>query len=395
MVLSDNPLLSPIGKKIGMVAVEASADLLGELLIKRLSHLKDYTLNISGVGGVNMLANGLHSLYSCDKLAVYGWSVFRHLPELFAIKNHLVKYFTEQNRIDLFMGIDAPDFNLRLAKTLRQKGIKTVQVVCPTIWFWRPSRVHQIYQSVDHVLCLFPFETQLLQQHSIPCTFIGHPLARHIPFTTNKPQAKKNLGVSPDSPTLAILPGSRVFEIHYLGQKFLQVAKILKHRYPDLQIILPIASGRAELVQQLIKEQGASEWVKTTYSDSHSVLAASDFALLASGTATLEACLFKVPMVVAYCMHGFNYATLRFLRFLAGNQLVKWISLPNILAGKEIVPEYIQKQATPEQLAQALTAWMDHPEKCSAVQEQYHQIHQSLLGDAENMSADWIQQLGW
>ena len=291
----------------------------------------------------------MHALYPSDRLAVRGYAeVLRHYWGIVRIRNELIHRWTQSNTSPaVFIGVDAPDFNLDLSAALKARGIPTVQFVCPSIWAWRAERVHKIHQSVDHVLCLFPFEAGLLHSHGIGATFVGHPLASVIPMNPDQGAARRALGIEPQAQLLALLPGSRISEIKHLTARFIQAAQGLKRRHPHLQVVLPVAPGLQPWVEQEVRQAGGLEGLRLLDGQSHLALQACDLTLVASGTATLEAALFKRPMVIAYNMHPLSWWITR------RKKLQPWVGLPNILLQDRAGPEGRQEQATPEAMAQA------------------------------------------
>lgn len=371
---------------LAMVAGEASGDLLASLLLSGL-RLRWPDLNSYGIGGPRMAEQGFESWWPHHKLAVRGYAeVLRHYREIVSIRRQLRDRLI-QNPPSVFIGVDAPDFNLDLSAALKARGIPTVQFVCPSIWAWRAERVHKIHQSVDHVLCLFPFEAGLLHSHGIGATFVGHPLASVIPMNPDQGAARRALGIEPQAQLLALLPGSRISEIKHLTARFIQAAQGLKRRHPHLQVVLPVAPGLQPWVEQEVRQAGGLEGLRLLDGQSHLALQACDLTLVASGTATLEAALFKRPMVIAYHMHPLSWWLTR------RKQLQPWVGLPNILAGEFLVPELLQDQAHPEALCHALETWLDEPQKIGPLRERFQRLHQSLICDTSTASADAIEKI--
>ena len=371
---------------LALVAGEASGDLLASLLLSGLKQ-RWGDLHAYGIGGPRMASQGFEAWWPHDKLAVRGYAeVLRHYREIVGIRRQLRDRLLEHPPA-AFIGVDAPDFNLDLAAHLKSHGIPTVQFVCPSIWAWRPDRVHKIARSVDHVLCLFPFEPDLLRPHGIAATFVGHPLASVIPMQPDRQSARNALGLDHVRPVLALLPGSRSSEIKYLAARFLQAAKLLAQKHLGLQIILPIAPGLKPLIQQALDACGAVPGLVLLEGRSHEALAACDVALVASGTATLEAALFKRPMVIAYNMHPLSWWITR------RKKLQPWVGLPNILAQQFLVPEFIQDQAQPETMSEALHLWLTEPSRVQQLQHQFEAMHLSLQRDTALSSADAIQKV--
>jgi lipid-A-disaccharide synthase len=369
-----------------MVAGEASGDLLAALMLGGLKQ-RWPQLIAQGIGGPRMAGQGFAAWWPHHKLAVRGYAeVLRHYREIVGIRRQLRDRLLADPP-SMFIGVDAPDFNLDLAADLKAAGIPAVQFVCPSIWAWRPQRVVKIARSVDHVLCLFPFEPALLQQHGIGATFVGHPLASVIPMQPDRSAARRDLGLSEDATVLAVLPGSRQSEIKYLAGRFLQAARLLAQQHPGLQVVLPVAGGLRAMVQEALARVGAVPGLKLLDGQSHAALAACDLTLVASGTATLEAALFKRPMVIAYNMHPVSWWLMR------GKKLQPWVGLPNILAGEFLVPELLQDQATPAALADALHEWLAQPQKTAQLQRRFEAMHQSLTRDTAQSCADAIEKI--
>lgn len=377
--------------RVAMVAGETSGDLLAGLLLDGLQRqwpqLPSY-----GIGGPHMQERGFEALWHSERLAVHGYSleVLMRLWDILSIRKQLRARLL-QDRPDVFVGIDAPDFNLGLEQDLRAAGIKTVHFVCPSIWAWRPERVHKIRAAADHVLCLFPFEPDLLAQYDIAATYVGHPLAQVIPMEPDRAAARTRLGLQQELPVLALLPGSRRAEVQYIARPFMEAAALLKHTWPDLQVVLPAVPALHDRLVALSHELGVAGWLKIVRGQSHDVLAACDCTLIASGTATLEAALFKRPMVIAYNMHPWSY------RLMQRKQLQPWVGLPNILCSDFVVPELLQDQATPRALADAVAQWLENTEqarsKVQAVAQRFAALHQVLHRDTTTLSAHAIQKV--
>jgi len=369
-----------------MVAGEVSGDLLASLMMRGL---KDRFLEASfgGIGGPQMDALGFHSKWSYKKLAVRGYfEVLRHYREIVGIRDQL---FHEAMREppDVFIGVDAPDFNLHLAKRFKEKGVLSVQFVCPSIWAWRPQRVLKIAQSVDHVLCLFPFEPDILARHGISATFVGHPLAQHIPMQVKASEAKKSLGLPLDVPLVALLPGSRQSEVEHMAGRFLMAAKEIRAVRPEVRFVLPTPSSSVGFIQGLMQQLKMSEWCTLLVGRSHECLAACDVAMVASGTATLEAALFKKPMVIAYHMNALSW------QIIKRQRLQPWVGLPNILCQAFVVPELLQSECTPENLAHETLKWFNQPQRIAPLVEQFTALHHSLKKDTSSLCADALQSL--
>jgi lipid-A-disaccharide synthase len=361
-----------------MVAGEASGDLLASLVIPGLqSRWADVALQ--GIGGPKMKALGFDAWWPQEKLAVRGYvEVLRHYREITGIRKSLLHRLLE-NPPDVFVGIDAPDFNLDLAFALKRRGISTMQFVCPSVWAWRAERLDKIRQSVDNVLCLFPFEPPLLHKHGIAATYVGHPLASSIPLSPDKVLVRQSLGVSPDQKLIALLPGSRTSEIEHMTPLFFAASKILEKQYPGVSFVLPVAPGQMQLLQSLQLRLTPPRNLILLEGQSHKALAAADAAMVASGTATLEAALFKCPMVIAYHMPWLSWQIIRRKR------LQPWVGLPNILCQDFIVPELLQEQATPHALAKATSEWLDNLQLVDKVKLRFTDLHKLLMQDTSGL----------
>jgi lipid-A-disaccharide synthase len=370
---------------MAMVAGETSGDLLAGLMMQGI-RAQWPDANLYGIGGPRMQAQGFHALWPSEKLAVRGYvEVLRHYREIVGIRNQLKAQLLAKPP-EVFVGVDAPDFNLDLERDLKQSGIPTVHFVCPSIWAWRAERIEKIKQSVDHVLCIFPFETQLLHQHGIAATYVGHPLAQAIPMHVDMLKARRELNLDPERPVVALLPGSRESEITYLAERFFLTAQLLAQQQPQLQFVLPAMPSMMARIENLRDQVGASQ-VQILKGQSHAALAACDVTLIASGTATLEAALFKKPMVIAYNMNWLSW------QMMKRKKLQPWVGLPNILAQEFCVPELLQEQATPLNMSNAVLDWLRSPEKAQALARRFETLHASLLRDTPTLAAHAIQTL--
>jgi len=370
-----------------MVAGEASGDLLAGLLLDGMK-TRWPGLVASGIGGPQMARRGFVAHWPSDKLSVRGYvEVLRHYREIVGIRKQLRQRLTGHDRPALFIGVDAPDFNLDLEASLKASGIKTVHFVCPSIWAWRADRVDKIRASADHVLCIFPFEPELLRKHGISATYVGHPLAAVIPMTPDKAAAREALGLRAEDEVVAILPGSRASEVQYLAERFFSAAALMRRDKPALKFVVPAIAALKPAIEQAARAAGLTAGLQIVEGQSHTVLAACDVTLIASGTATLEAALFKRPMVIAYNMNWLSW------RITRAKQLQPWVGLPNILCGELVVPEYLQGAATPEALAQASLAWLRQPERIAALQTRFTALHDELRRDTSQLATDAIQQV--
>ncbi len=369
-----------------MVAGEASGDLLAGLLIQGL-HSRWPQAHGVGIGGPHMRAQGFEAWWPHDKLAVRGYvEVLRHYRGIVAIRDQLCQRLLTQLP-DVFIGVDAPDFNLDLESKLKAAGIPTVHFVCPSIWAWRPERIDKIWRSVDHMLCIFPFEPALLAQAGVKATYVGHPLAQTIPIHPDRLSACHALGLDAHRPVVAILPGSRHSEIEHLTPRFVQAAQIMQRHQPLLQFVLPAIPSLQARIQTLVDAHGGVSGLQLTLGQSHAALAACDVTLIASGTATLEAALFKRPMVIGYHMNWLSW------QIMKRQQLQPWVGLPNILCEDFVVPEFLQDRCTPEALAQACLAWLSAPDRVDALQSRFHQLHQVLQRDTAQLSIHAIEKV--
>jgi lipid-A-disaccharide synthase len=382
----------PAGRapKVSMVAGETSGDLLAGLLLDGFK-ARWPALTSSGIGGPHMARRGFESWWPSEKLAVRGYvEVLRHYREIVGIRDQLKQRLLAQ-RPDVFVGVDAPDFNLDLEAALKGQGIKTVHFVSPSIWAWRADRVEKIRRSVDHVLCIFPFEPPLLAAHGIAATYVGHPLANVIPFQPDRAAARRALGLREDSTVVAILPGSRKSEIQYLAQRFFTAAALIRKSQPAIQFVVPAIPALKTTIARIADETGMRAHLQILEGQSHTALAACDVTLIASGTATLEAALFKRPMVIAYNMNWLSWQIMR------RKKLQPWVGLPNILCRDFVVPELLQDQATPEALAAAVLQWVDAkssaPDKIAAVEQRFAALHTELRRDTSTLATDAIQQI--
>jgi lipid-A-disaccharide synthase len=377
------------GPVIALVAGEASGDLLGADLIRAL-RVRYPQARFVGVGGPQMRAEGFEAWWDCSALAVMGLAeVLRHLPRLLKLRGQLRQRLL-QLRPDVFIGIDAPDFNLGLERRLKQAGLRTVHYVSPSVWAWRRERAARIGQSADRVLCLFPMEPPIYAEYGVDARFIGHPLAEQYPLPNDRAAARAELGIEAHAKVLAVLPGSRLGEIGRIGADFLAAAARLQAQRPQLQILAPMANAacRAAFEAQLAK---AAEAPRLRLLDGQSALAlrAADAVLLASGTAALEALLAGTPMVVGYRISALTHWIVRRLGLLK----VSHFSLPNALAGRALVPECMQADCRPEVLAAALAPLLDAPAAAAAQTAEFARIHGALKQGASASAAAAIAEL--
>jgi lipid-A-disaccharide synthase len=369
-----------------MVAGEASGDLLGGLL---LAGLKERWPGVQayGIGGPQLARHGFTAWWPSDKLAVRGYiEVLRHYREIVGIRQQLLARLLADPP-DVFIGIDAPDFNLWLETQLKAAGVKTVHFVSPSIWAWRPERIEKIRHAVDHMLCIFPFEKALYDQAGIAASYVGHPLAKVIPLQPDRAAARDKLDLQRDDTVVALLPGSRHSEVQYLADRFFQAVALINTAQAAIKIIVPCAPGMIDVVAQHAKRAGLMGSVRLLEGQSHTALAACDVTLIASGTATLEAALFKRPMVIAYNMHWLSW------QMMKRKKMQPWVGLPNILCNDFVVPELLQSAATPQALAAATLDWLAKPEKIRALEQQFTALHHALQCDTAQLASHAIAQV--
>lgn len=373
--------------RIGIIAGEHSGDILGAGLIKAIKAINP-NVEFEGIAGPRMKALGCHSHFAMEELAVMGiFEVLPKLKRLLKIKKEIVQHFTD-NPPDVFIGIDAPDFNLRVEKPLKEAGIKTVQYVSPSVWAWRKKRIFKIADATNLVLALLPFEKSFYDEHQVPCQFVGHTLADELPLEVDQSGARDKLGLSHTDKVLALLPGSRGSEVKVLSEPYIQAVKLLKQKVPELKIVVPFVNDK--------RKAEFSEFANNLAPDidfimldgqSREAMQSADAILLASGTATLEAMFFKKPMVVGYRLKPLTYHLLNtFFTFD-----IKHFSLPNLLADKALVPELFQKDLTAQNLVEKLTPYL--MEDQSELKETFMTMHKALRLDASNEAAKAVLNL--
>ena len=371
---------------ISLVAGEASGDLLAGLLLAGVKKRWPQVRTV-GIGGPRMAEQGFEAWWPSDKLAVRGYvEVLRHYREIKGIRDALGDRLLV-DRPAAFIGVDAPDFNLDLEAALKTHGTKTVHFVSPSVWAWRPERIEKIRRSVDHVLCIFPFEPALLEKHGIAATYVGHPLANVIPIEPDRAAARRTLGLSEATSVVAILPGSRQSEISHLAGRFFRAAVRMQQQRPAIQFVVPAAPGLRAEIDRAAHDSGLTRNLQIIEGQSHAVLAACDVTLIASGTATLEAALFKRPMVIAYHMAWWSWQIMR------RKKLQPWVGLPNILCEDFVVPELLQEAATPQALSDAVLAWLDAPLKVAKLQQRFLQLHRQLQRNTPELATHAIEQV--
>jgi len=373
--------------RIGIVAGEASGDQLGAALIEALRAAAP-GVECFGVAGPKMRAAGCEVWAPSDTLSIMGLAeVLKHLPSLLRFRRGLVERFRAR-RPDVFVGIDAPEFNLGLEARLKRSGIRTVQYVSPQVWAWRQGRVKTIAEACDRVLCLLPFEKQFYARNQVAADFIGHPLADRIPLQPDRQGAREALGVPQDAKLIALLPGSRIGEVERLGADFCRAAVLIRNARPGTRFITPMASPDARAAFEPILATMPLE-IQVVDGDSHRVLAACDAAIVASGTATLETMLHKRPMVVAYRMNGLTAFVLQHLKVVK----VQHFAQPNLLIGRRAVPELFQGAVTPRALCAATLHWLDHPEEVARLETEFLRVHESLRQGGAARAAQIILEL--
>lgn len=388
MARSTSPGSEP---SLALVAGEASGDLLAGLLLAGM-RARWPAATSGGIGGPQMAKQGFDAWWPHHKLAVHGfsWELLRRYREIVGIRAALGDRLLA-DKPDVFIGVDAPDFNLALEARLKQHGVKTVHFVCPSIWAWRPERVEKLRQSTDHVLCIFPFEPALLASHGIASTYVGHPLANVIPMEPDKAAARHALGLQPEDEVVAILPGSRQSEIRHLALRFFKAAALMLNAQAAIKFIVPAVPGLLPEITAIAERSGIASRLQLLTGQSHTALAACDVTLIASGTATLEAALFKRPMVIGYHMSWLSWQIMRRKR------LQPWVGLPNILCRDFVVPELLQDDATPAALAQATLQWLDaarsEPAKIAALQSTFRTLHIDLRRDTATLATDAIEKV--
>ncbi len=393
--------MTATGPVFGIVAGEVSGDTLGASLIRAL-RVRYPTARFIGIAGPQMLAEGAETLVPMERLSVMGLvEVLGRIRELFQVRDQLIARLREE-KIDAYIGIDAPDFNLRIAAALKQAGIPTIHYVSPSVWAWRQGRVKGIRASIDLMLCLLPFEKAFYDQHDVRAVFVGHPLADSLPLQPEVAAARTALDLAPDLRCVALLPGSRRGEVASLMPLLLETAEQLSAKRPDLFFLIPaINADRRQEIEALLAaheaahagEGGRRPLPVRIHDDGlgagvgRLVMAAADVVVLASGTATLEAMLLKKPMVVSYRLHWLTWLIARLL------VRIPFVSLPNLLAGRRVVPELLQQQATADNLARETLAWLDQPQRVTETQTLFAGLHEQLRQDASATGAAAIAHL--
>lgn len=368
-----------------MVAGEASGDLLASHLIQALRRRLPET-DFYGIGGPKMQAAGFQALFPSEKLAVRGYAeVLRHYREISGIRRKLQAGLLADPP-HAFIGVDAPDFNLDVEKRLKANGIPAIHYVSPSVWAWRGGRIRGIARSVSHMLALFPFEEDIYRRANIPVTYIGHPLADVIPLEVDRVSLREKLGLPQDQLVLALLPGSRQSELHYLADTFIEAARRLYQRFPHARFLVPLATRETrDLFELALYRLSAQELpIARLFGHAQDAMGAADGVLVASGTATLEAALLKKPMVIAYRMSPWSWQLMRRMKYQP------WVGLPNILCGRFVVPEFLQDDATPDNLAQALGNLVGDQETCRRIAGVFRRLHEQLRLNSADRAAEAI-----
>ena len=378
--------MNPQAPHFAMAAGETSGDLLAGLLLGGMK-ARWPELRAHGIGGPKMTEHGFDAWWPHDKLAVRGYvEVLSHYRAIVGIRNQLAERLLAE-RPDVFIGVDAPDFNLDLERRLKAQGIKTIHFVSPSIWAWRGKRIEKIRQAADLVLCIFPFEPAIYAKHGVAATYVGHPLADTIPMAPPRAASRTALGLAASDTVVALLPGSRRSEIQYIAPRLLGAAREMNRQRPGLRFVVPVVPGLRHLIEPLRKQHAAGVQIELLDGRSHEALAGCDMALVASGTATLEAALFKRPMVIAYAMHPLSWQMMKRMKYQP------WVGLPNILLKDFAVPEFLQGDATPPKLAQAALAWLDDPLRCEALSARFEALHLQLRCNTAQAATDAIEKV--
>ena len=369
--------------RIALVAGEASGDLLASHLIAALQqHLPDAIF--FGIGGPKMQARGFDAWWPMEKLSVMGyWDALKHYREIAGIRRQLKKRLLDV-KPDIFIGVDAPDFNLGLEADLKAAGVRTIHYVSPSIWAWRGGRINKIAKAVNRVLALFPMEPPLYEQAGIPVSYVGHPMADQIPLQTNQREVREKLGLPTNIPIFALLPGSRRGELAMMADTFVQTARIIRERYlPHAQFVVPLTTRetRLQFETAIYRQQAGDVPFRLLFGHAQDALGAADVSLVASGTATLEAALIKRPMVITYKIARFSYWLMKRMAYLP------YVGLPNVLAGRFVVPELLQDDATPDNLAEALARLYEDKANAAALEIIFTEIHQRLRQNTAEKAA--------
>jgi lipid-A-disaccharide synthase len=376
--------MNPEAPRFAMVAGEASGDVLAGLLLEGL-RARWPGLVAEGIGGPRMAEQGFHAWWPHDKLAVRGYvEVLGHFREIVGIRNQLTERLMK-DKPDAFIGVDAPDFNLDLEVKLRAAGVKTVHFVSPSIWAWRGKRVEKIKKAADLVLCIFPFEPEMYAKHGVNAVYVGHPIASKIPIEPPYAEARASLKVEPGETLVAVLPGSRRSEIQYIAPRLFGAAREIARARPGTRFVIPVVTGLRHVIEPIRRQYAPEVAIDLIDGRAHDALAACDVALVASGTATLEAALFKKPLVVVYAMHAISWQMGKRMHYQP------WISLPNILLRDFAVPELLQRDASPEKIAAAAFRWLDDAAACEALAVRFEAMHRELRRDTARIATDAVE----
>jgi lipid-A-disaccharide synthase len=371
--------------KVGIVAGEASGDLIGSHLIRALKkHRPD--IEFIGIAGPKMQGEGARSLFPIERLSVRGYvEVLRYLPGLLKIRSELAQFFIK-TKPALFIGIDAPDFNFGLERKLKRNGIPTIHYVSPSIWAWRKGRMGKIKRAVSHMLALFPFEPAIYEQAHVPVTYVGHPLADILPMEPDKQGARESLKIKDDKLVIAMLPGSRQSEVKQLADLYVKTAQLIAQEHPDVQFLVPLITRetRAIFEQAMYANQAYETPIQILFGHAHMAMEAADAVIVASGTATLEAALLKRPMVITYRMPRLSWWILKRMNYLP------YVGLPNILAGRFVVPELLQHDAIPEKLAETTLRMVSDKTLMQEISAEFTRIHETLRQNTEEKAAEAI-----
>lgn len=370
---------------IGIVAGEASGDLLGSHLIRALKKQRP-DLKFVGIAGPKMIAEGAETLFPMERLSVRGYvEVLRHLPGLLKIRKEVAQHFLD-HRPDVFIGIDAPDFNFTLERKLKRQGIPTVHYVSPSIWAWRRGKIKKIQQAVSHMLALFPFEPEIYRQAGVPVSYVGHPLADMLPLEPDLEGAREELKLPQDSLVIAMLPGSRQSEVQQLTDLYIKTAKLIFAERPNARFLVPLITRetRAIFERALYANEGYDLPVNIMFGHAHQAMEAANAVIVASGTATLEAALIKRPMIITYRMSNLSWQILKRMKYLP------YVGLPNVLAGRFIVPELLQHDAVPEKLAATLLQMLNDKSRIADIQTEFRRMHELLRQNTEEKAAQAV-----
>ncbi|MEO1957877.1 MAG: lipid-A-disaccharide synthase [Methylophilaceae bacterium] len=371
--------------KIAIVAGEASGDLLGAHLMSALKKQRK-ELSFFGIAGPKMMSEGAQTLYPMERLSVRGYfEVLKHLRGLLKLRKALLQQIIAE-KPDVFIGVDAPDFNFWLERKLKKHGIPTIHYVSPSIWAWRGGRIHKIKRAVTHMLALFPFEPALYEKVDLPVTYVGHPLADELPLIPNKKAARELLKLRQSELIIAMLPGSRQSEVQQHAEFFVKTAELMTQHHPDAKFIVPLITRETRNIfdKALAKSKDSSLKMNLLFSHAHDAMEAADFVVVASGTATLEAALLKKPMIITYRMSTISWWLLKAMRY------IPYVGLPNVLANKYIVPELLQKNATPEKLNATMVAMLEDTKGLKDIKETFTDIHRTLKQNSAKKSAEVV-----